>query len=214
MNAFSSPGYWNARYRAGGTSGAGSNGRLARFKTDVINRLVAERRIGSVIDLGCGDGSLLPLLTLPNYVGVDVSPVALARCAEQWPGYRFVLADALDTVAPAELALSIDVVFHLVEDALFAQHMMALFAHATRFVLVYSSNFDMTWPAPHVRHRRFTDHVAATQPAWQLLAHQANPYPFERARPEDTSFADFFLYGKTDAPRQGVIARGRPARPA
>jgi trans-aconitate methyltransferase len=196
VNAFSSGGYWNARYATGGNAGAGSRGRLARFKADVINGLVAERQIASVLDLGCGDGSLLPFLTLPGYTGVDVSPVALARCAERCPHYRFAAADVLESIAPAELALSIDVVFHLVEDPVFEQYMATLFGHATRFVLIYSSNFDMGWPMSHVRHRRFTDHVAATQSAWQLLAHEANRYPFDPAQPDDTSFADFFLFGR------------------
>jgi SAM-dependent methyltransferase len=201
MNAFSSAGYWETRYRSGGTSGAGSHGRLASYKAGVINTLVAQQRIASVIDLGCGDGSLLPLLALPGYVGVDVSPAALVRCAARCPQHRFVLFDALDTVPPAELALSVDVIFHLVEDAVFEDHVAALFGHATRLVLVYASNFDRGWPSPHVRHRRFTDHVAATQPDWRLLAHEPNRYPFDPENPDDTSFADFFLFGRVGSER-------------
>jgi SAM-dependent methyltransferase len=200
MNAFSSMGYWEQRYRSGGTSGAGSIGRLAAFKAEFINRLVAEQRIASVIDLGCGDGLLLPLLTVPGYTGVDVSLAALAHCAVRCPHHRFLPYDMLDLAPPAELAMSIDVIFHLIEDAVFTRYMAALFAHATRFVLVYASNVDMSWPAPHVRHRRFSDHVAATQPGWQVLAHVPNRYPFDPARPDDTSFADFFLYGRRPKP--------------
>ena len=33
-----------------------------------------------------------------------------------------------------------DVIYHLVEDEIFESHMAALFNHATRFVLIYSSN--------------------------------------------------------------------------
>jgi SAM-dependent methyltransferase len=198
MNGFSSAGYWEARYRAGGTSGAGSRGRLAQFKADIINALIAERHIATVIDLGCGDGGLLPLLRLPAYLGVDVSPTALVRCAARCPHLRFLPFDAIDTIAPAELGLSIDVIFHLVEDPVFGRYMAALFAHATRFVLIYASNVDRNWSSPHVRHRRFSDHVAATQPGWKLLAHMPNRYPFDPGSPEDTSFADFFLYGRLD----------------
>jgi SAM-dependent methyltransferase len=196
MNAFSSAAYWDTRYRSGGDSGAGSGGRLAAYKAGVINGLVAERRIASVLDLGCGDGRLLELLRVPSYVGVDVSPAVLARCALRYPAHRFVPFHALEELPPADLALSIDVIFHLVEDPVFASHMAALFRHAGRFVLIYASNVDMAWPAPHVRHRRFTDHVEATQPDWRLLAHEPNPLPFDPARPEETSFADFFLYGR------------------
>jgi hypothetical protein len=197
---FSSGAYWDARYRAGGTSGMGSAGRLARFKAAVINGLMTGNDIRSVIDLGCGDASQLGLLELPaDYVGVDVSPAALARCAERFPDRRFVTPDALRTMPPAEVALSLDVIYHLVEDTVFAATMRTLFAWATRFVVIYASNVDAAWSSPHVRHRRFTDHVAATEPDWRLLAHLPNPYPYDPAHPDDTSFAEFFIYGRPDA---------------
>jgi Methionine biosynthesis protein MetW len=60
--AFSSGDYWESRYRAGGTSGAGSYGLLAAFKADFINAFVTDNGIASVLDLGCGDGNLLSLL--------------------------------------------------------------------------------------------------------------------------------------------------------
>lgn len=198
--AFSSGDYWEARYRAGGTSGAGSYGRLATFKADFINAFVADNRIASVLDLGCGDGNLLSLLRLPAYVGVDISPITLERCAVRFverPNYTFLSPDRLDEAASTELALSIDVIFHLVEDTVFERHVRDLFERATRFVIIYASNHDSAWPDPHVRHRRFTDHVTARWPAWQLLAHVPNRFPYDHARPNVTSFADFFVYGCT-----------------
>jgi hypothetical protein len=50
-----------------------------------------------------------------------------------------------------------------------------------------------------VRHRRFTDHVAFTEPDWRLLAHLPNPYPYHAGNPEETSFSDFYVYGRRDA---------------
>jgi SAM-dependent methyltransferase len=197
---FTSGDYWEARYRNGGTSGRGSAGRLARFKATVINRLITDNNIQSVIDLGCGDASQLALLELPaDYTGVDVSPAALACCAARFPGHRFVTPDNLRSIPPAELTLSLDVIYHLVEDYVFAAAMHAMFDRATRFVVIYASNLDAAWPSSHVRHRRFTDHVAATQPAWRLLAHLPNPYPYDPTMPDDTSFADFFIYGRDGA---------------
>jgi len=38
---FSSAKYWEARYRNGGTSGAGSQGRLVAYKAAVINSIIA-----------------------------------------------------------------------------------------------------------------------------------------------------------------------------
>jgi hypothetical protein len=197
---FSSADYWNARYRMGGTSGAGSAGRLARLKAAAINRFIADNGVQSVIDLGCGDASQLALLKLPaDYVGVDSAPSALRRCAERFPGRRFVTPEALRTLPPAELTLSLDVIYHLVEDNVFAAAMRTLFAWATRFVVIYASNRDAPGSSPHVRHRRFTDHVATTEPDWRLLAHLPNPYPYDAERPDNTSFADFFVYGRDGA---------------
>ena len=192
--AFHSAAYWEERYRAGGTSGSGSYGRLAAFKAGIINEFVAVNSVTSAIELGCGDGNLLSLLSVPDYTGVDVSPTALARCAARFPRRRFVAPAALGEDARADLALSVDVIFHLVEDAVFADHMRTLFRCARRFVLIYASDVDMAWPAAHVRHRRFSDHVAATEPGWQLLAHVPNRYPFDPKWPDETSFADFFIY--------------------
>jgi SAM-dependent methyltransferase len=199
MNAFSSSDYWEKRYRAGGHSGAGSCGQLAAFKAGVINRFVADNAIADVLDMGCGDGHLLEQLQAPRYVGVDVSATVLARCVTRFPQHRFVSFAALDAATRAELVMSIDVIFHLVEDAVYVSYMHALFSHATRFVLVYSSNLDSDWSSPHVRHRRFSDYVADCRPEWRLLAHVPNPYPFEPERPDATSFADFFIYGRHDA---------------
>ncbi|HET8997158.1 MAG TPA: methyltransferase domain-containing protein [Acetobacteraceae bacterium] len=199
MSGFASHAYWEQRYRAGGDSGAGSGGVLLHYKAAVINAFIADNHVASVLDLGCGDGRLLSLLRAPSYVGVDVSPTVLSGCASRFPQHRFLGLDALDQEPAAELALSIDVLFHLVEDQVFIRSMDTLFAHATRFVLIYASNFVCDWPAPHVRHRRFTDHVVRAWPDWRLLAHLPNPHPYHPARPDETSFADFFVYGRPSA---------------
>ncbi|HTB44067.1 MAG TPA: methyltransferase domain-containing protein [Acetobacteraceae bacterium] len=199
MNAFASGEYWERRYRAGGHSGTGSCGHLAAFKAGVINGFVADNAIADVLDLGCGDGHLLSLLQVPGYVGVDVSSAALASCVARFPQHRFLPFAALNAATRADLAMSIDVVFHLVEDAVFVSYMHALFGHAKRYVLVYSSNTDRTWSSPHVLHRRFTDFVADCRPEWRLLAHVPNHYPFDPQRPDETSFSDFFVYGHHDS---------------
>jgi len=205
-NSFSSGDYWEARYRVGGNSGMGSAGRLARFKAATINQFIAANAIRSVIDLGCGDASQMALLELPDdYLGVDVSRAALARCAERFPGRRFCTPEILRALPPAEMTLSLDVIYHLIEDTVFAAAIRTLFSWATRFVVIYASNLDADWSSEHVRHRRFTDHVAATEADWRLLAHLPNPYPFDPGDPDATSFADFFIYGRDDAPCSIVV---------
>ena len=194
--------YWQRRYAEGGHSGAGSYGKFAVFKADVLNGLFDELSLGSAIEFGCGDGNQLRLLTVRDYLGVDISPDAVARCRTAFagqPGRRFVLLapdDGPDTYRGerADCALSLDVISHLVEDAAFEAHMRLLFAAATRCVVVYSSDRDAdAADGPHVRHRRFTDWVAARAPQWRLLRRVPNAHPFTGDW-RTGSFADFHVY--------------------
>src|SRR5262245_1129130 len=72
--------YWEERYARGGTSGAGSYGRLAQFKADVINGHVRAHNVARVVELGCGDGNQLSLAQYPSYLGLDVSSTAVQAC--------------------------------------------------------------------------------------------------------------------------------------
>ncbi|HLZ66872.1 MAG TPA: methyltransferase [Aliidongia sp.] len=190
--------YWDARYRAGGNSGAGSYGRLAAFKAEVLNDFVHSRGIRSVVEFGCGDGAQLALAHYPQYDGVDVSPAALALCTERFGDdatKRFHLVGALPPdFGPFDLALSLDVIYHLVEDAAFDGYMRNLFDHAISHVVIYASDQDAAGLSPHVRHRAFTPWVAQERPEWRHTATIANRYPFDPAAPEDTSFADFHFF--------------------
>ena len=76
-------------------------------------------------------------------------------------------------------------------------------------MLIHSSNLGADWSSPHVRHRRFTDYVTDCRPEWRLLAHLPNPYPFDPRTPDDTSFSDFFVYGRQGS--GGVITIPSPA---
>lgn len=201
-----SAGYWEARYRRGGTSGAGSFGRLARFKADVLNAFVREHNIVSVLELGCGDGEQLRLAEYPRYLGIDVSPTALRLCHEKFaadPTKIFLPANAFSPPPAgshtAELALSLDVIYHLVEDAVYERYLQQLFAAARRYVAIYSSNKDEIPAAPHVRHRRFTDWIERNAPSWKLLQRIDNPFPYVPGEPE-TSHADMYFFERTHFP--------------
>jgi hypothetical protein len=196
--------YWEERYRSGGTSGAGSSGRLALFKAAVLNEFTAQNRVVSVVEFGCGDGGQLALADYPEYTGLDVSRRSIQLCRRRFaddPGKSFFLYDPYcfqdrRGAFAADLALSLDVVYHLLEDEVFELYMRHLFGSARRFVGVYSSNFqaDPGGGARHVRHRRFTDWVAANLPGWRMAGTVPNLYPYDPARPEDTSHANFYFF--------------------
>lgn len=195
----SSRDYWQQRYAQGGNSGHGSYGALAEHKADVLNRFVAEHNIASVIEHGCGDGNQLTLAKYPSYLGLDVAPEAVRMCRERFAGdptKRFSLVGEFDG-KPADLAMSLDVIYHLVEDSVFDAYMRGLFASATRHVAIYSSDTDQQ-PAvapDHVRHRRFTDWVKNNAPGWRLTHTLDNPLAAKDEKEWAVgSFAKFYFY--------------------
>jgi hypothetical protein len=193
--------YWEERYAGGGTSGRGSYGELAAYKAKFLNEFVRDRRISSVIEFGCGDGSQLLQTKYPNYIGLDVARTAIALCSTRFESDRtksFFLYDPrafIDQhgIFRAQLALSLDVIYHLTEDAVFELHMRHLFAAAEQFVIAYSSNTERPDVEPHIRHREFTAWVAAALPEWRLAQRVPNPYPMSDDR-RSGSFADFFVF--------------------
>jgi hypothetical protein len=195
--------YWEARYAEGGTSGSGSFGRLAEFKARILNAFVVEQGIGSVIEFGCGDGNQLSLAKYPAYVGLDVSRSALRRCRERFgsdSSKSFFLYDPdafVDHagVFRADAALSIDVLFHLVEEAVFEAYLGNLFDSSTRFVVIYSSDREQT-ATGHERHRNFTSWVITHRPQWALMKRLPNQFPFDLADPDHTSNSEFFFFAR------------------
>ena len=196
--------YWDERYRSGGNSGAGSYGRLARFKAEVLNGFVAHRNVQSVIEFGCGDGAQLALAMYPKYIGLDVSTIAIRLCIAKYSRdnsksffhYDGECFDDKNGIFRAELGLSLDVIYHLVEDRVFESYMHNLFAAASRFVIIYSSNFDEVIPNTHMRHRKFTDYVAAQSPEYSLIDRVKQRYPIGIHGEQEGSFSDFYIYGR------------------
>jgi len=191
--------YWIDRYEAGRTSGAGSYNELAEFKAEIINAFVARHGVDSVMEFGCGDGHQLGLARYPAYTGFDISPRAVDMCRKLFAtdaSKRFSLMDEYRGQR-AELVLSLDVIYHLVEDSVFESYMRTLFAAADRFVIIYSSNSAMREQdqAAHVRHRVFSDWVDANAPGWTLMEHIPNKHPPGEAGARG-SLADFFVYEK------------------
>jgi SAM-dependent methyltransferase len=189
--------YWESRYRSGGNSGAGSYNRLARFKADFLNRFVEERGVQSVVEFGSGDGAQLTLARYPQYTGVDVSETVIRVARERFagnPSVRFLHISEVTPDLKADLALSLDVIYHLVEDQVFELHMRQLFGSALRYAIVYSSNDTSQWRTPHVRHREFTSWVSANRSDFRLIEHVPNAFPFDPDDLENTSFADFFVF--------------------
>jgi len=197
--------YWESRYDSGGTSGDGSYGKLAEFKAEVVNSFIREHGIRSVLELGCGDGNQLTLASYPEYIGLDVSRSAMKLCKERFKHDKtksFFLYDTdcfvdVHSIFRSELTLSLDVIYHLVENRIFELYMKHLFSAAEKFVIIYSSDTDVN-PSrvPHIRYRHFSEWVKVNFPEWKLIRRITNKYPF-RGNDKTGSLSDFFIYEKT-----------------
>ncbi|MHA1288567.1 MAG: methyltransferase domain-containing protein [Candidatus Thorarchaeota archaeon] len=190
-DSFNSSEYWEVRYRNKGTSGKGSYGKLAIFKSEVINNFIKKHNIRSVIDFGCGDGNQASFINCENYIGYDVSRTVVERCRERFKGDRSkTFTDSVEGLEKADLTLSCEVIFHLVEFSKFAEHLQQLFTFSKRYVIIFSSNEYTRIPQPrHVKHREFTSYVSECFPEWKLIRKILNKYPKE-------CFSDFFIYEK------------------
>lgn len=194
----SSRSYWDRRYRLGGNSGDGSYGALAEFKANVINELVRIERIASVIEYGCGDGNQLTYAAYPHYLGFDISRSAVENCRERFKNdstKTFLWLDPNTTnlghFAQADLTLSLDVIYHLVEDDVYRRYLDTLFATSRRLVVVYSSDSTESQTAPHVRHRQVTRDIAAWYPPFRLRRTIENRFP-------EKSPCRFFIYEQAE----------------
>ena len=193
---FSSQEFWEKRYRNLGNSGSGSYGELAEFKNTILNDFVKKNNIKSVIDLGFGDGNLLKNSNYKLYYGFEVSEVAIEKNKNYFKNdtsKKFFNIKELKE-KKADLSMSIDVLYHLVEDKVFEKHLEDLFRSATRFVIIYSSNFDSIYEeGSHVFHRKFTNLLEKKFNNFKLYKIIENPYP-------DLSSANFYLYRNIKTP--------------
>jgi SAM-dependent methyltransferase len=190
--AYTPAGYWDRRYREGRTSGAGSEGNEGQYKADYVSDFIHNRSIKSVIDWGCGDGQVLDLIRLEDaiYTGIDVSPTIVERMRKRYLWLEFATPDKTQHPGrewTADLALSMDVLFHLPDDQDYFTYLEQLFGSAEKYVMIYSTNYAGGRTARHVFRREFTPDIAARFPDWELKIVET---------PLREGLASFFVYEK------------------
>ena len=180
--------YWETRYVVGDTSGDGSYGKLADFKAEVLNKFVQDNKIKSVIEFGCGDGNQLALFKMPQYTGIDVSETAIKMCKDKMKGDKtkefFVYNNK--NLPKAELGLSLDVIYHLIEDETFVKYMNDILNSSSKYAIFYASN-KSSKQKYHVKHREFVEWIKTNRLDWKLIKKIDNKYP-------KLSFADFYIF--------------------
>lgn len=184
--------YWEQRYARGGNSGYGSRGKLAEFKAKVINGFINENKVQSIVELGCGDGYQLLLYdTNLAYIGQDVSPTIIRKNKLKAKlNNEFYL---YPHPCKAELGLSIDVLFHIINYQEYVDYLKNLFDWSTKYVIIYAFNSDMQGFAAHYLPRKFTDLITQMFTEWELDKVIKNQYPVEKYGGKG-SYSDFYIY--------------------
>jgi SAM-dependent methyltransferase len=192
----SPPVYWEQRYADGRDSGEGSQGDNAIRKAELVNGVVDRLQIGSIVDFGTGDGNVLEHITEKvTYLGVDITPTALKKLVTGHLS-RFFIYDPLTSLNEdqnpllylrADLSLSMDVIFHLVEDRYYRHYLDNLFRTARKAVLIWGTDYDGGITARHVHRRSFTKDIAQLYPEWTLAQ-----------KPDDPETAGAYLYVPAD----------------
>ena len=196
---FNSSKYWEKRYLKGGNSGFGSYGHLAEYKAEIINTFIVDNNIESVIEFGSGDGNQLQYMDYKDYLGFDVSNYAVEKCKNKYKNdkrKKFNLySDYKSEIS--DLTLSLDVIFHLIEEDAYIDYMKKLFNASKKYVIIYSSNTNNQLPdmAKHFKNRKFTDWVESNQPNFKLIQFIENKFPYKKLK-EKGSFSDFYIYKK------------------
>lgn len=197
---FDSANYWENRYASGGNSGAGSYSRLAEFKAEVLNEFIRENEIKSVVEWGFGDCNQLRLFECEQYTGYDVSRTAVDFARNEFSAdasKEFFHTSEFEKANSFDVSISLDVIYHLIEDVVFHHYMSQLFSCTETWVIIYASNEDKPYhDGHHVKHRKFTNWISENKSNWKLFQHIPNRFPFEEDNQEMTSFADFFIFKK------------------
>jgi predicted TPR repeat methyltransferase len=196
--------YWEDRYNSGGNSGAGSRGDLALFKASIVNSVVSEFCCHSIGDFGCGDGYQASLFNLDgiSFNGYDISNTAVEIASRVVPNAEFKNVSEYGGDR-YDLSISMDVLFHLIEDGLFASHLDVLFASSMNLVLIYGydSDEDPSRGAfkaqPHMKYRKFTGYISKRYNDFELIRVIKNKYPYNLDK-KTSSVCDFYLYKKKD----------------
>lgn len=183
--------YWENRYASNSNSGVGSYGESAEYKASFLNDFVIKHKIFSVIELGSGDGNQLGYFKFPQYTGLDISKTAIEMCRKKYLNdsnkkFEMYTSEILNKyhLNKKELAISLDVVFHLVEDEVFIDYMNNLFCCSSKFVIIYSWDVDGSTKG-HVRQRNFSKWISENISDFKLT---------ERIKSD--RFCDFVVYQK------------------
>lgn len=195
--------YWNNRYLKNGNSGNGSYNLLAAYKAEILNRFIEFHEIDKLIEFGCGDGNNLGLINCSKYIGLDISREAIKICMTKFKNdfnksfflYNPMYFQDYNEMFRAELTISLDVIFHIVEFEIFEKYMHDLFDSSTKFVIIYSRNKNSKQEF-HINNREVTSWIKRNVPNFNLINEIKNKFNQKETQSDLVSESDFYVYKK------------------
>jgi hypothetical protein len=193
--------YWDERYDAGFSSGAGSYGDLAAFKADIINGFIRAQGIHTIMEFGCGDGNQLKLMHYEKYLGLDIAYSAVQKCRMMYArdhSKSFICYHPQGFVnnrfIRADLVVCLDVLYHILPEDDYLKTLDDIFSSADRFVILYTDTDQFTKMSlkkdAHIIHRDTLSYLKK-YPAFSIIEIIPNKYP-------DLSWANFIILKKTE----------------
>ena len=174
--------YWEDRYYYGGNSGRGSYLEEANIKANFLNNTIQKFDLDYIVDIGCGDGNNLGLFKSPNYFGIDLSETIIKKNIRKFirdKSKKFYLLkdnqikiiNEIKSIVNQNntIILSFDVIFHLVEDTVYKEHLDFINSTNANYCLVVSTDKHVhyDYSKPHVRHRNYSKDLKLN--GWKFL---------------------------------------------
>jgi hypothetical protein len=108
------------------------------------------------------------------------------------------------------MAMSLDVIYHLVEESVFDGYMRRLFDHASAVVEIYATDATLNTASEHVLHRPVSAWVAANRQGWRLAERLVNPFarPIDAPHDRSTTSAGFMIFEAAPAALDQELPRG------
>jgi hypothetical protein len=135
------------------------------------------------------DGNQARQFHFPSYTGLDVSITPIEKCSEVCkndPAKRFLISDKNTTKLQAELAISLDVIYHLIEEEVYEINMNQLFRSAAKYVIIYAWDVESD-KEYHVKHRKFSEWIKENVAEFKLVD-----------KIKSSTFSDFYLYQRRE----------------
>ena len=171
MKKVNSSSYWESRYKTGGNSGWGSHDiEHVKFKFDYVNNLIDKHQCKKIFDYGCGDANQMKGFDgYETYLGYDVSKFIIEK--NKLSNNEFVeFTSDINILSDKsfDLSISLDVVYHLVEDVVYMDYLKRLF-NSSNLVTIYTTDISGKNNAPHCEFRSINQYVENNQKDFKLV---------------------------------------------